>query len=132
MIHLQQYTNIDTMAVNKTHTGQAVSESLTTGHSDPSDRWLLALHDPLACLYTFSSCVSFIDVFNDGDMKLAIADLGNGQQNMRLNVYKGTVLQSQLALISVPCAVTPFYMNSADMGHTPALAVASDHMLYIY
>lgn len=104
----------------------------TTGHSDPSDRWLLALHDPLAGLYTFSSCICFADLFNDGDMKLAVVDLGNGVNDIRLNIYKGTVLQSQLALIDVPSAISPFYMDSSESGHTPALAVAAGHFLFIY
>lgn len=120
------------LTISQKHSSSGVGDSLTTGHADPSERWLLALHDPMAGLYTFSSLISFADLFNDGDMKLGIVDLGNGMQNIRLNVYKGTLLQSQLALIDVPCAITPFYMDSSDTGHTPALAVAAGHILYIY
>ena len=115
-----------------TATSSAVSSKLSTGHSDPSQRWLLALHDPLAGLYTFSSCICFADLFNDGDVKLAIADLGNNLKNVKLNIYKGTVMQTQLALIDLPCAIVSFYMDSGDAGHTPALAVAAGNFLYIY
>ena len=36
----------------------------------------------------FSSCIAFADLLNDGDMKLAVVDLGNGMNNIKLNVYK--------------------------------------------
>ena len=109
-----------------------VSSDLTTGHSDPSDRWLLALHDPLAGLYAISSCICFADLFNDGDTKLVIVDLGSGIQNIKLNVYKGTMVQAQLALIDLPCAVAAFHMDSGESGHTPALAVAAGSVLFVY
>ena len=64
-------------------------------------------------------------------MKLAVVDLGNGMNNIKLNVYKGTILQSQLTLIDIPSSISPFYMDSSP-GHTPALAVSAGHFLYIY
>lgn len=109
-----------------------VSSNLTTGHADPSQRWLLALHDPLAGLYTFSSCICFADLFNDGDTKLAIADLGTSVQSVKLNIYKGTMMQTQLALVDLPSAVVSFFMDGGDAGHSPALAVAAGNFLYIY
>lgn len=51
-----------------------------------SDRWLTAHQDPLASLYTFSSCIALADLHGDGEAKLIIADLGTGAYNMKLKV----------------------------------------------
>lgn len=51
-----------------------------------SERWLTAHHDPLAALYTFSSCMALADLHGDGEAKLIIADLGTGAYNMKLKV----------------------------------------------
>ena len=71
------------------------------------DRWLEAHNDPLANIYTFSSCVALSDlrcrhlsteltiiIYNylllstiysgDGDYRLVVADLGTGDYNMKL------------------------------------------------
>ena len=109
----------------------AVSSKLTTGHTDPNEKWLLALHDPLSSLYTLSSCICFADIYNEGDVKLVIADLGNGIQNIKLNVYKGIVMQTQVALVDLPSAVLCFHMDS-DSGSLPALAVAAGNFLFVY
>lgn len=50
---------------------------------------------------------------------------------MRLNIYKGTSLQTQLALVDVPAGVTAFYMESGA-SNVPAIAVASGAFLYVY
>lgn len=114
--------------------GSGVSSTLSTGSGGPIQRWLSAHHDMLAGLYTFSSCICFSDLFSDGDMKLVIADLGNGMQNIRLNVYKGTGLLSQLTLVDIPSAICSFHMDvaSGSTANSPALAVASGSFLYIY
>ena len=76
--------------------------------SAPSgDRWLEAHNDPLANIYTFSSCVALSDLrcghlsiqltmiiydylllstiySGDGDYRLVVADLGTGDYNMKL------------------------------------------------
>lgn len=109
-----------------------MSSKLSTGHSDPSEKWLLAMQDRNASLYTTSSNICFADLFNDGDMKLILVDMGTGFNNVKLNVYRGTSLQTQLALIDVPSATVSFYMDSGEAKQTPALAVGSGHFLYIY
>ena len=85
-----------------------------------AERWLRAYDDPLASIYTFSwyvpsiirytwsqtlvyifcrqvlikicffSCIALSDLTGDGDTKLVVADLGSGNYNMKLRVYKGT------------------------------------------
>ena len=37
-------------------------------------------------------CVTLSDLTGDGDSKLVVADLGSGNYNMKLRVYKGTQL----------------------------------------
>ena len=36
----------------------------------PSERWLEAHNDPLANIYTFSSCLALSDLSGDGDYRL--------------------------------------------------------------
>ena len=81
-----------------------VLEAMMTAPS--GDRWLEAHNDPLANIYTFSSCVALSDlrcryIYNynylqpsitiyitiysgDGDYRLVVADLGTGDYNMKL------------------------------------------------
>ncbi len=63
-----------------------------TASGSAGDRWLSAHEDPLASIYTFSSCLALSDLTGDGDHKLVVADLGTGTSNMKLRVYKGTQL----------------------------------------
>lgn len=94
-------------------------------------KWLIAYNDNLCSLYTLTSCICFVDLNGDGDQKLVIADLGNGIQGMKLNVYKGTFILSQLTLIDCPSGVVSFYMDSSSP-RIPAIGVASGSYLYIY
>lgn len=94
-------------------------------------KWLTAHIDPLATLYTFTSCMTLADLNGDGDHKLIIADLGTGQYDMKLKVYKGTSLVSENTLLDLPTAVTTFFMDSVEP-RVPAIAVASGACVYVY
>ena len=48
--------------------------------------WLIIL------LYSIIRCIALSDLTGDGDSKLVVADLGSGNYNMKLRVYKGTQL----------------------------------------
>eukprot|EP00095_Tigriopus_kingsejongensis_P005363 maker-scaffold34_size539781-snap-gene-3.18 protein:Tk05363 transcript:maker-scaffold34_size539781-snap-gene-3.18-mRNA-1 annotation:"bardet-biedl syndrome 1 isoform x1" len=108
-----------------------------------ADRWLTAYEDPLASIYTFSSCITLSDLTGDGDFKLVVADLGSGTYNMKLRVYKGTQLVSIIQLksagisisentiIDLPTGVVAFHMDQNDP-KIPAIAVASGSHIYIY
>ena len=48
--------------------------------------WLTAHDNPLATLYTFSSCIATADLNGDNEFQLIIADLGTGAENMKLKV----------------------------------------------
>lgn len=109
----------------------SISHTLSTGSIGSDQRWLIAHNDPSAGYYTFSSGITFGDFCTDGEMRLAIADLGNGQTNVKLNIYHGTQLFQQIALINVPAGVVSFYQDG--VGTTvPALAVAAGQFLFVY
>lgn len=99
--------------------------------SSKSSKWLHAHYDPLATLYTFSSCMCLADLHGDGDYKLIVADLGTGTYNMKLKVYKGTHLLSEHTIIDLPTGVVSFHMDTCDP-RSPAIAVASGAHIYIY
>ena len=48
-----------------------VLESLMTAPS--GERWLEAHNDPLANIYTFSSCIALSDLSGDGDFRSVVA-----------------------------------------------------------
>ena len=55
------------------------------------EKWLDAFYDPVANLYTFTQCMCFGDIHADGDLKLVVAHLGTGTNDMKLKVYKGII-----------------------------------------
>ena len=98
---------------------------------DGSSYWLNAHYNPLASLYTLTTCTALADLHADGDHKLIVADLGTGSYNMKLKVYKGTNLMTESAIIDLPTAVCTFYMDTNEP-RTPAIAVASGPFIYVY
>ena len=61
-----------------------------------SQNWYLRSHINRKCKrwithhLIYFSCVGLSDITGDGDTKLVVADLGSGNYNMKLRVYKGT------------------------------------------
>lgn len=90
-----------------------------------------AHYDPVAALYTFSSCMALEDLSRDGEHKLLVGDLGSGQFDTKLKVYRGTELMYETPLLDLPTGVCTFYMDTTDP-RTPAVAVASGAFVYIY
>ncbi|KAI2643849.1 hypothetical protein H4Q32_027375 [Labeo rohita] len=76
-----------------------------------SSKWLDAHYDPVANLYTFSSCI--------------------GVCNMKLKVYRGTGLLSESTLLDLPTGLVSFLMDLHEP-RTPAIAVASGPFIYVY
>ncbi|XP_072345665.1 BBSome complex member BBS1-like [Scyliorhinus torazame] len=99
--------------------------------NESSEKWLDAHYDPVANLYTFSSCVVLADLHGDGENKLIVGDLGTGLYNMKLKVYKGITMLSEHTLIDLPTGVVAFLMDTNEP-RTPAVAVASGPYIYIY
>uniref|UniRef100_A0AAY3ZZ13 Bardet-Biedl syndrome 1 n=1 Tax=Denticeps clupeoides TaxID=299321 RepID=A0AAY3ZZ13_9TELE len=93
--------------------------------------WLDAHYDPVANLYTFTSCVALADLHGDGENKLVVGDLGTGLCNMKLKVYRGTGLLSENTLLDLPTGLVSFLMEQHEP-RTPAVAVASGPFIYVY
>ncbi|XP_069036466.1 Bardet-Biedl syndrome 1 protein isoform X1 [Lepisosteus oculatus] len=100
-------------------------------NADANSKWLEAHYDPLANLYTFSSCIALADLHGDGENKLVVGDLGTGVYNMKLKVYRGTSLVSENTLLDLPTGLVAFLMDQHEP-RTPAVAVASGPFIYIY
>uniref|UniRef100_A0A8C2I8R6 Bardet-Biedl syndrome 1 n=1 Tax=Cyprinus carpio TaxID=7962 RepID=A0A8C2I8R6_CYPCA len=96
-----------------------------------SSKWLDAHYDPVANLYTFSSCIALSDLHGDGENKLVAGDLGTGVCNMKLKVYHGTGLLSESTLLDLPTGMVSFLMDLHEP-RTPAIAVASGPFIYVY
>ncbi|XP_015279385.1 PREDICTED: Bardet-Biedl syndrome 1 protein [Gekko japonicus] len=109
----------------------AASSSSTGESTQANSKWLDAHYDPVANLYTFSSCVSLADLHGDGEYKLVVGDLGTSWHDMKLKVYRGTDLLSENALPDLPASVVAFLMELHEP-HTPAVAVASGPFVYVY
>uniref|UniRef100_A0A8C9VZM2 BBSome complex member BBS1 n=1 Tax=Scleropages formosus TaxID=113540 RepID=A0A8C9VZM2_SCLFO len=99
--------------------------------TDSCTRWLDAHYDPVANLYTFSSCIALADLHGDGENKLVVGDLGTGACNIKLKVYKGTSLVSENTLLDLPTGLVSFHMDQHEP-RTPAIAVASGPFIYVY
>ncbi len=101
---------------------------------DPSSdggKWLDAHYDPVAGLYTFSSCVDLADLSGDGESRLVVGDLGSGSSGMKLKVYRGTALMSESTLLDLPAGLVAFFMDLHEP-RIPAVAVASGPCIYVY
>lgn len=99
--------------------------------SDDGGKWLDAYYDPVAGLYTFSSCVDLADLSGDGENRLLVGDLGSGSTGMKLKVYRGTVLMSESTLLDLPAGLVAFFMDLHEP-RIPAVAVASGPCIYVY
>ena len=60
-----------------------------------------------------------------------VADLGTGDFNMKLRVYKGTQQVTENTIIDLPTGVVTFHMDTTEP-RIPAIAVASAAHIYIY
>ncbi|KAM4623579.1 BBSome complex member BBS1 isoform 2-T2 [Polymixia lowei] len=105
--------------------------SSATEMSADTSKWLDAHYDPVASLYTFSSCIDLADLNGDGENKLVIGDLGTGSSNMKLKVYRGTALMNENTLLDLPTGLVSFHMDLHEP-RIPAIAVASGPFIYVY
>uniref|UniRef100_A0A3P8UTG0 Bardet-Biedl syndrome 1 n=1 Tax=Cynoglossus semilaevis TaxID=244447 RepID=A0A3P8UTG0_CYNSE len=94
-------------------------------------KWLDAHYDPVAGLYTFSSCVDLADLSGDGESRLVVGDLGSGLSGMKLKVFQGTALLSESTLLDLPTGLVAFFMDLHEP-RIPAVAVASGPCIYVY
>lgn len=94
-------------------------------------KWLDAHYDPMAGLYTFSSCVNLADLSGQGEKRLLVGDLGSSTSGMKLKVYHGTTLSSESVLLDLPAGLVSFFMDLHEP-RIPAVAVASGPCVYVY
>ncbi|XP_030424498.1 Bardet-Biedl syndrome 1 protein isoform X3 [Gopherus evgoodei] len=109
----------------------AAASSCGSESNEANSKWLDAHYDPMANLYTFSSCIALADLHGDGEYKLVVGDLGMAGHTMKLKVYRGTGLASESTLLDLPSAVSTFLMDQNEP-RTPAVAVASGPFVYVY
>lgn len=61
------------------------SKSSQIGPGRASEKWLLANHDSDANIYTITSGISLADLYQDGDYRLLIGDIGfNGSPKLKV------------------------------------------------
>ncbi|VDM51689.1 unnamed protein product [Angiostrongylus costaricensis] len=77
--------------------------------SDDVVKWVSALSDDQAGVFTFSNCVCLSDMYGDGDTKLVVAHIGGSKFNLRLKVIRGVTVVGECALAEMPTAVVSFY-----------------------
>ncbi|XP_054880863.1 Bardet-Biedl syndrome 1 protein [Poeciliopsis prolifica] len=99
--------------------------------SGDGGKWLDAHYDPVAGLYTFSSCIDLADLSGDRESRLVVGDLGTGSSGMKLKVYRGTALISENSLLDLPAGLVAFFMDLHEP-RIPAVAVASGPCIYVY
>jgi len=111
--------------------GKLLDDATESEGEKKNSAWLDAHYNPVASLYTFTSCIGLADLHADGEYKLVVADLGTGVYNMKLKVFKGTSLMTESSIIDIPTSVVTFHMDQNEP-RTPAIAVASGPYIYIY
>ncbi|KAJ1371564.1 hypothetical protein KIN20_033534 [Parelaphostrongylus tenuis] len=94
--------------------------------SDDVVKWMSALSDDQAGLYTFSNCVCLSDMYGDGDTKLVVAHIGSSKFNMRLKVIKGVTLVGECALAEMPTAIVSFYNEKYNTPSAPIHSVEQE------
>lgn len=62
--------------------------SAPVGPGKGSDKWLLASHDAHARIYTISSGITLADLYQDGDYRLIIGDIGfTGKPKLKVHSH---------------------------------------------
>ena len=65
--------------------GKTVHTQTSAGRSN--EKWLLANHDPHANIFTISSGITLADLYQDGDYRLLIGDIGfTGTPKLRVRL----------------------------------------------
>jgi len=89
---------------------------------------LSAHHDPLAAVVCLSQHVVLADVNNDGESKLVIGHINDGQSGFKLKLFSKTSLVQSPSLLALPSAVVDFKISNG----ITAIAVASMNNIFIY
>ena len=77
---------------------------------------LSAHHDPLAAVVCLSQHLSLADVNNDGESKLVIGHINDGQSGFKLKLFSKTSLVQSPSLLALPSAVVDFKISNGITG----------------
>jgi Bardet-Biedl syndrome 1 protein len=88
------------------------------------ETWIKINDDNLASVRANPDCIRFVNLRNDGEYQLIVADFGR-----RLRLYNGPTYKWETQLHDVPLSVEIFYSNVNDM---PLLAVATSKFLFVF
>jgi len=89
--------------------------------------WIHAWSDPVAGICSYSGCIKLVDLDDDGDHKLVIADANS----KKLKIYKGVNLFYEAQLPEIPSWLEYFY-GPPKKPHAPFIAVGCGASIYIY
>ncbi|XP_043261877.1 Bardet-Biedl syndrome 1 protein homolog [Colletes gigas] len=97
-----------------------------------TSRWLEALWEPGARLYTLPNNLDMLDVTGDGDARLICADLGAlGANTTKIRVYKGGDQITEHNMVDLPCGLVGFYTENGEP-RSSVLAVGAGSSVYIF
>ncbi|KYN20035.1 Bardet-Biedl syndrome 1 protein [Trachymyrmex cornetzi] len=78
-------------------------------------RWLEALWEPSAGLFSLPGGLDMLDISGDGDARLICADLGPvGSDSTKIRVYKGGDQITEHNMIEPPCGIVGFYTENGE------------------
>lgn len=97
-----------------------------------TSRWLEALWEPAARLYTLPNALDMLDVTGDGDARLLCADLGTLDANSaKIRVYKGADQVTEHNMVDLPCGLVGFYTENGEP-RSSVLGVGVGSSVYIF
>ncbi|XP_076292427.1 BBSome complex member BBS1-like isoform X1 [Lasioglossum baleicum] len=97
-----------------------------------TNRWLEALWEPGAKLYTLPNALDMLDVTGDGDARLICVDLGAlGANSTKIRVYKGGDQVTEHNMVDRSCGVVGLYTENGEP-RSSVLAVGGGSSVYIF
>ncbi|XP_033337990.1 BBSome complex member BBS1 isoform X2 [Megalopta genalis] len=97
-----------------------------------TNRWLEALWEPGAKLYTLPNALDMLDVTGDGDARLICVDLGPlGTNSTKIRVYKGGDQITEHNMVDRTCGVVGLYTENYEP-RSSVLAVGGGSSVYIF
>ncbi|KAG7206138.1 hypothetical protein KM043_003530 [Ampulex compressa] len=97
-----------------------------------TNRWLEAIWEPRARIFSLPNGIDMLDVTGDGDARLICADLGTTDvDSTKLRVYKGSDQVMEHNMLDPPCGVVGFYTENGEP-RSSVLAVGAGSSIYIF
>ncbi|XP_012527610.2 Bardet-Biedl syndrome 1 protein homolog [Monomorium pharaonis] len=95
-------------------------------------RWLEALWEPSAGLFSLPGGLDMLDISGDGDARLICADLGPVESDStKIRVYKGSDQITEHSMVDPPCGVVGFYTENGEP-RSSVVAVGAGASVYIF